>query len=435
MPVCDSIPTKDTTPEWTYIFAGWEPTLELVTRDTAYYARFDSVPTYYQITFLNWNDTILQQDSFTYASIPVCDVIPYKEPDAKYTYTFAGWEPAIVPVDQDTVYKALFDSIINEYFITFVCDGDTLQADSLAYGTMPEYVGETPTRDSTAQYSFTFVGWTPQVDTVRMDRMYEATFDSILNQYQITFVNWNDTILQQSMWNYGDMPFYNGVPVKDTTAHFNYQFAGWEPFIEPVICDTIYKAVFDSIINPDECYCDSAPAVELYDWFLMLDVNSLYAMGYTFSAEDVTWYRVTGAEPDTMGTPAYDRKDEIVGRGFYFTPETPLVGTGSYYAEITLPKQIADVLCQDFMRTRIFTFTNTRLLLAPSIVYPHESLHLYGLPEGIESTLHIYDATGKLVDVMKTTSSHISWNTPVTGTYMILVQSQDIHEVLKYIVK
>jgi hypothetical protein len=158
-------------------------------------------------------------------------------------------------------------------------------------------------------------------------------------------------------------------------------------------------------------------------------------MGYTFSAEDVTWYRVTGAEPDTMGTPAYDRKDEIVGRGFYFTPETPLVGTGSYYAEITLPKQIADVLCQDFMRTRIFTFTNTRLLLAPSIVYPHESLHLYGLPEGIESTLHIYDATGKLVDVMKTTSSHISWNTPVTGTYMILVQSQDIHEVLKYIVK
>ena len=435
MPVCDSIPTKDMTPEWTYLFIGWEPALELVTRDTAYYAIFDSVPTYYQITFLNWNDTILLQDSFMYASIPVCDVIPYKEPDAQYIYTFAGWDPAIVPVEQDTVYKALFDSIINEYLITFVCDGDTLQADSLAYGTMPEYVGETPTRDSTAQYSFTFVGWTPQVDTVRMDMMYEATFDSTLNQYQITFVNWNDTILQQSMWNYGDMPFYNGVPVKDTTAHFNYQFAGWEPIIEPVICDTIYKAVFDSVINPDECYCDSAPAVELYDWFLMLDVNSLYAMGYTFSAEDVTWYRVTGAEPDTMGTPAYDRKDEIVGRGFHFTPETPLVGTGSYYAEITLPKQIADVLCQDFMRTRIFTFTNTRLLLAPSIVYPHESLHLYGLPEGVESTLHIYDATGKLVDVMKTTASHISWTTPVTGTYMILVQSQDIHEVLKYIVK
>ena len=56
-------------------------------------------------------------------------------------------------------------------------DGTVLETDSdVAYGAMPEYNGETPKRGDSANIKYTFIGWTPEIDTVKGATTYTATY-------------------------------------------------------------------------------------------------------------------------------------------------------------------------------------------------------------------------------------------------------------------
>ena len=56
-------------------------------------------------------------------------------------------------------------------------DGTVLETDSdVAYGAMPEYNGETPKRDDSANIKYSFSGWTPEIDTVKCATTYTATY-------------------------------------------------------------------------------------------------------------------------------------------------------------------------------------------------------------------------------------------------------------------
>lgn len=68
-----------------------------------------------------------------------------------------------------------------EYEIRFVNDdGTVLQAGKVAYGQVPEYTGEAPTKQSDATYTYAFEGWTPEVVAVTGDATYEATYSKTL---------------------------------------------------------------------------------------------------------------------------------------------------------------------------------------------------------------------------------------------------------------
>ncbi len=56
-------------------------------------------------------------------------------------------------------------------------DGTVLETDTdVAYGATPEYNGETPKRDDSANIKYTFIGWTPEIDTVKSATTYTATY-------------------------------------------------------------------------------------------------------------------------------------------------------------------------------------------------------------------------------------------------------------------
>ena len=68
------------------------------------------------------------------------------------------------------------DTPIN-YTIRFVnWDGTELQSSQVPYGEMPVYTGETPTKAVTAEYTYTFAGWTPEVAAVTGDATYTANY-------------------------------------------------------------------------------------------------------------------------------------------------------------------------------------------------------------------------------------------------------------------
>ena len=119
-----------------------------------------------------------------------------------------------------------------------------LKTDQVDYGTTPKYTGENPTKEATAQYTYTFKGWTPDITAVTGNKEYKAVFEQTVNEYTVTWKN-GDTVLQSGKVNYGETPIYNGVtPTKPATEQYTYTFSGWTPDITTVTGDATYTAQF-----------------------------------------------------------------------------------------------------------------------------------------------------------------------------------------------
>ncbi len=112
-------PVKSATAEKTYTFSGWSDgtttyapdKLPAVTGDVTYYAVFDEKINEYTIKFVNEDGTELSTAKYPYgtkASDIVKPADPTKEADDKYTYTFAGWTPAIADVTGNATYTATY---------------------------------------------------------------------------------------------------------------------------------------------------------------------------------------------------------------------------------------------------------------------------------------------------------------------------------------
>jgi len=71
------------------------------------------------------------------------------------------------------------------------------------------------------------------------------------NKYQITFVNYDNTVLQQSEVEEGQMPAYTGAtPTKPEDDTFTYAFSGWTPELEVVSKAATYTATYTSEAKP-----------------------------------------------------------------------------------------------------------------------------------------------------------------------------------------
>ncbi len=207
-----------------------------------------AIPTY-TITFKNGNTT-LQTVEVEQGVVPAyTGATPTKAATAQYTYTFKSWNPAIVAASKNATYTAMFDSVVNRYAIKFLNGNSVLEADSVAYGSLPVYSGNTPTKAATAEYTFTFSGWSPQLATVTKDENYTAQFAQTTNKYTVTFVDEDTTKILKAakQYDYGtaaaniEKP---ANPTKNATAEYTYTFAGWTPTIVQVKANATYKATY-----------------------------------------------------------------------------------------------------------------------------------------------------------------------------------------------
>lgn len=113
-------------------------------------------------------------------------------------------------------------------------------------------VFDTPTRESDAQYSYTFYGWatTPNgaanssaLKAVEEDRTVYANFASAVRYYTITYYDSDGTtVLKTESLAYGTMPSY--APTKE-----NYMFGGWTPSAVAVTGNASYTVVWEEKIT------------------------------------------------------------------------------------------------------------------------------------------------------------------------------------------
>ncbi len=244
-------PTKEATAEYTYTFAGWGEVVA-ATENKTYTAQFTQEKRKYTITFLDENDDVIKSTQVEYGVMPECEA-PTKAATDEFTYVFAGWEPSVETVKGDATYKATYTEIPVEattYTITFVDEDDNvLEAKPVVEGTMPEYTGATPTKEATAEYTYTFAGWDSEIKPATEDATYKATYTETKNKYTITFVNEDETVLWTTEVEYGNTPVYGGetatkAPTYTDTEVQNYVFSAWTPELAAVTGAATYKATF-----------------------------------------------------------------------------------------------------------------------------------------------------------------------------------------------
>ncbi len=188
---------------------------------------------------------------------------PYDDPTRaetqSHTYAFAGWkdEDGNIVGDfgvADDIYKifyASYTSTIKQYEVTWMV-GDVAVTEKYDYGMVPAF-GDIPTKETDAQYTYTFNGWRvkggegssntlpPVVD----DITYEATFDSILRYYTITWV-WGKygAYTASESFAYGSMPECKLDISRPEDNKFIYTFKSWDTALTRVVGDETYTAIY-----------------------------------------------------------------------------------------------------------------------------------------------------------------------------------------------
>ncbi|MBR1854751.1 MAG: InlB B-repeat-containing protein [Lachnospiraceae bacterium] len=249
-------PAKEADAQYTYKFAGWSPALAEVTGAAVYTATYSRTVNTYPVTWKNDNGDVLETDEdVPYNSVPSYDgATPVKEADAQYTYTFLGWDTAITNVTGNITYTATYTNTTNAYTVTWKDeDGSVLETDeNVLYGETPTYDGATPTKEATAQYTYTFAAWTPSVNTVTGDVTYTASYTSEVNQYNVTFVDEDGrTVLKAATaYDYGTAAadiVKPADPTKDSTEQYTYKFSGWTPAVAEVTGAASYTATYTAV--------------------------------------------------------------------------------------------------------------------------------------------------------------------------------------------
>ena len=270
----ETTPTKASTDQYEYTFNGqWSPVLTKVTCDATYTAQFTEALRSYTVTWVDEDGTTpLYSATFNYGVAPKYEgKAPTKENTAQYTYTFEGWRADgddrvyttenLPKVTGTVTYKAVYNKTVNTYTVTWVDeDGVTpLYSATFNYGVVPEYKGAPPTKEKTAQYTYTFEGWradgektvyTGELPTVTGAVTYKAVYNETVNTYTVTWNLWDGKTIYSESIPYGTLPEYNADKHGDiaalahqANAEWTYTFQGWNPEITEVTGDITYTAI------------------------------------------------------------------------------------------------------------------------------------------------------------------------------------------------
>ena len=189
---------KALTPAWEgHTFAGWDK--EVPATMPAENLTFTAVWETEKFT-IGWDidaDGVADfEDTVNWNEIPVYDAEKHgqitKAPTAEKTYTFAGWTVEPVAAVADAVYTAKFDEATREYTITWIVDGQTTTT-SVAYGAVPVWMGDAPTRAEDNYNTYEFACWNTdaqgngsELTAVTGEAAYYAVFNATAKVYTLT---------------------------------------------------------------------------------------------------------------------------------------------------------------------------------------------------------------------------------------------------------
>ena len=335
------------------------------------------------IVFTYGKDT-LQVDTLLYGDLPQFDGELPKKESAQYVYTFKGWSPDIVKVAGSASYKAVYDSTIRKYTISFYSEDSLLQSSEIEYGETPVLkTTSNPKKAMSAGYAYSFSGWSPKIVPVTENAQYVAVFDSTIRSYTISFMN-GETVLKTVSVKYGNVPEYTGTkPNKGNTQKYKYEFSGWSPEISAVEGDAQYQAVFDSVAR----------------YYVVLFMN-----GKDTLQRDSLMY---GETPKYKGSEPIKKSSSNFSYKFKgWTPEITSVTSRTTYQAV-------------FDSTVITGIADVHFTQGVSVVALNRNILISAAPVG--SAYAIFDMQGKLLKKGRVSSANHNIEMSRVGNYLIRV--------------
>ncbi len=271
IPTYDGTPTKTPTAAKEYTFDGWSSTkggskvtVAAASAATDYYAHFAESDRKYTIQWVNYNGTVLKEEQVAYNTTPSAPTTPTRPNDDYYTYTFDTWSPAVGTVTGNQTYTATYtyEKRVNKYEVLFKNGPTTIYSQNLVEKTVPVFDGNEPTKEATAQYSYTFDGWSTTdggalayaknavLPALTADVTYYAHFAATTNTYKVLWKSADGKQLLETdaAVAYGATPEYNGTtPTKANLGTTIYAFDGWSASVGGAILSTLPAVTEDKV--------------------------------------------------------------------------------------------------------------------------------------------------------------------------------------------
>ena len=191
---------------------------------------FASEGNYYDVKFVDYDGTVLQEEVLKENTIPTYS----GKQLSREGYIYKGWDAELTAVKADTTYTAVYEEIPSEYTIKFVNDdGSLLKTYTLKEGEFPMYDGSIPVKKSdNYQYRFVFDNWTPALTLVDGNKTYTALYKMVYNSLQLEYRDYDGVVLLSTSVKYPLSENYvaEHAPTKvtrDASKKYVYTFTGW----------------------------------------------------------------------------------------------------------------------------------------------------------------------------------------------------------------
>jgi hypothetical protein len=180
------------------------------------------------------------------------DIAKEKEPVMEdtdlYRYKYNGWDKPLTNIQKSCSFVAMYETLYNvRYFVdgqvkhnVFAEYGSNVR-DPISTNDMP-----VPTKESDAQFHYTFADWSEETTYVTAPIDVHAIFSTELRSYEVVFCDEYGAEITRVTCYYGKVPTYQGLtPVKqDVKYPQDYKFLGWIPELAEITGPTTYKANF-----------------------------------------------------------------------------------------------------------------------------------------------------------------------------------------------
>ncbi len=191
--------------------------------------------------------------------------VPTKASDNDYAYKFIGWstdpnatEPeTLSAVTEDTTYYAVFEQVSKLVKANFYNGSSKIQGGDVERGTEPVFLGTNPTKTSTSQYSYNFIGWSTDPNATEPDDSliasedvndFYAVFEQVDRLYTISWMV-DNTLYETAQISYNATPVKPAINPTKNSDDFDYQFLGWSATKDGDIINEFSAVTGDSSIT------------------------------------------------------------------------------------------------------------------------------------------------------------------------------------------
>jgi len=240
-------PTKAADNTYTYEFAGWDKEVVNCAGNATYTATYEETYINYTVIFVDADGTELSKKTYHWGDAVTAPTDPSKAADNTYTYTFAGWDKAVVNCAGNATYTATYTSTHIDYTVIFKDeDGTILSSKTYHYGDVVSAPADPP---SATDYMglWVFTGWDKNVVNCTGNVTYTATYGYLYYSIQNETVTITD--FEEGGSSLSIPKTIEGLPV---TSIGLFAFANCDSLTNVTIPDSVTsigEAAFDSCEN------------------------------------------------------------------------------------------------------------------------------------------------------------------------------------------